>query len=105
MRRVNSALYTGWVRHRRFAPVSHVFRYRALALAIDLDDLPQIRLWPLLGIDRFGLMSFRQRDYLDGDLTRMPAGSDSHLLAGLAVVSEGRSIHSASALVERGAHD
>lgn len=67
---VNSALYTGWVRHRRFNPVSHVFRYRALALAIDLDELPHLRTWPLLGVNRFGLMSLRQQDYLDGDLSR-----------------------------------
>ncbi|MEM9603093.1 MAG: DUF1365 domain-containing protein [Pseudomonadota bacterium] len=67
---MNSALYTGWVRHRRFAPVLHRFRYRALALAIDLDDLPTLDRWPLLAVDRFGLMSIRQSDYLDGELTR-----------------------------------
>ncbi|MEM7376677.1 MAG: DUF1365 domain-containing protein [Pseudomonadota bacterium] len=67
---MNSALYTGWVRHRRFAPVLHRFRYRALALAIDLDDLPTLDRWPVLTVDRFGLMSIRQSDYLDGELTR-----------------------------------
>ncbi len=67
---MRSALYTGWVRHRRLSPVDHRFRYRALALAIDLDELPELSLWPLLSVDRFGLMSVRQRDYLDGDLSR-----------------------------------
>ena len=67
---MNSALYTGWVRHRRFEPVSHRFRYRALALGLDLDDLPKINSWPLLAVDRWALMSVRQSDYLDGELTR-----------------------------------
>lgn len=66
---MNSALYTGWVRHRRFEPVRHRFRYRALALALDLDDLQKINFWPLLAVDRAALMSVRQRDYLDGELT------------------------------------
>ena len=67
---MKSGLYTGWVRHRRFAPIVHRFRYRALALALDLDELHMIRFWPLLAVDRAALMSVRQSDYLDGELTR-----------------------------------
>ena len=37
---MNSALYEGTVRHRRFAPVRHAFRYRVGMLYLDLDELP-----------------------------------------------------------------
>jgi DUF1365 family protein len=39
---VHSALYTGWVRHRRFEPVDHRFRYRLFMLYLDLDELPEL---------------------------------------------------------------
>jgi DUF1365 family protein len=39
---MNSALYVGSVRHRRFAPVRHVFRYRLFYAYLDLSELPQV---------------------------------------------------------------
>ncbi|MBR9913082.1 MAG: DUF1365 domain-containing protein [Gammaproteobacteria bacterium] len=38
----HSAVYQGWVRHRRFAPTSHQFRYRVYMLYLDLAELPQV---------------------------------------------------------------
>ena len=38
---MNSALYQGTVRHRRFAPVEHIFRYRVFYLYLDLSELPE----------------------------------------------------------------
>jgi uncharacterized protein len=35
---MNSALYTGWIAHRRFAPTAHAFRYRIGLLYLDLDE-------------------------------------------------------------------
>jgi len=35
-----SAIYEGWVRHRRSPPNAHRFRYRLAMLYIDLDELP-----------------------------------------------------------------
>ena len=36
-----SALYQGTVRHRRFAPIAHEFRYRLTYAYFDLAELPQ----------------------------------------------------------------
>jgi DUF1365 family protein len=37
---MNSALYTGWIRHRRFGPARNAFRYRIFMSFIDLAELP-----------------------------------------------------------------
>jgi hypothetical protein len=36
---MHSAIYHGWVRHRRFAPRAHAFRYRLFLLYLDLAEL------------------------------------------------------------------
>jgi len=37
-----SAVYEGWVRHRRFTPIEHSFVYRQSMLLLDLDELPGV---------------------------------------------------------------
>ncbi len=49
-----SAVYEGWVRHRRFEPIEHEFRYRHLLTYLDLAELPQL-------FDRVPLYSARRR--------------------------------------------
>ncbi len=39
---MRSGVYEGTVRHRRMAPVSHVFRYALFMLYLDLDELPSL---------------------------------------------------------------
>lgn len=39
---VNSAIYEGWVSHRRTEPVDHGFRYRLFLPLFDLDELPEL---------------------------------------------------------------
>ncbi len=60
-----SRLYECHVVHARLHPRAHRFAYRLFFLALDLDELPALsaRL-RLLRIDRPGLLSFRQSDYL-----------------------------------------
>lgn len=62
---MHSALYTGWVRHRRFEPREHAFRYAATQFYLDLDELPQlfdgVRGW---SCNRRNLGWFRRADYL-----------------------------------------
>jgi uncharacterized protein len=59
---VRSALYTGTVRHRRFAERERSFRH-GLALAyIDLDELPGL-LGGMLVASRPGIVRFRRSDY------------------------------------------
>ncbi len=44
---MQSCLYKGWVRHRRYAPRAHEFRYRVCLLYLDLAELPEVfnRYW------------------------------------------------------------
>jgi len=39
---VKSGLYEGPVRHRRFSPAAHAFRYRLFMLYLDLDELETV---------------------------------------------------------------
>lgn len=57
-------LYRGHVMHMRLTPFAHRFRYRVFTLLLDIDRLEETcgRL-RLLGLDRFGLMSFHRRDH------------------------------------------
>lgn len=60
-----SAVYDGWVRHRRHQPHAHRFRYRIAQLYLDLDELPRLfdARW-LWSVDRANLAQFRRADYL-----------------------------------------
>ena len=59
-----SCLYVSRVMHRRLFPVDYRFQYRVFSLLLDLDHLTEtcgkLR---LLSLDRFNLLSFRQRDH------------------------------------------
>lgn len=59
-----SAIYTGRVRHRRFLPVAHAFRYRLFMMYLDLDELPTVFAgrW-FWSVGRANLACFRREDY------------------------------------------
>jgi DUF1365 family protein len=61
---VKSCLYVGQVRHRRYAPRHHAFRYRVHMCLLDLDELPGLfdRFW-LYSARRPALAWFRRADY------------------------------------------
>ncbi|QSX36676.1 DUF1365 domain-containing protein [Shewanella sedimentimangrovi] len=62
---MNSALLTGQVRHRRFAPRAHHFSYDLYMLALDLDELPLLdQGGARFGVDRPALLAFHRKDYL-----------------------------------------
>lgn len=60
-----SGLYTGWVRHRRYAPRAHAFRYRLFLMYLDLSEIEQVfaRRW-LWSSTRRNVAEFRRSDYL-----------------------------------------
>jgi DUF1365 family protein len=65
-----SAVYEGWVRHRRFEPVQHSFRYRFFLTYLDLAELPGVLdPFPLYSARRLAPARFRRADYL-GDPAR-----------------------------------
>ena len=62
---MNSALYSGWIAHRRFTAKGHAFRYRIGLLYLDLSEQEQVLgLSPFAGRGRFAPFSLRQQDYL-----------------------------------------
>jgi uncharacterized protein len=67
---LSSCLYVGSVRHRRFAPKPHAFRYSLMLTLLDLDELDRVfrGRW-LWSVGRRNLAWFRRADYFDGAAT------------------------------------
>ena len=67
---MNSCIYEGRVHHRRYGPVSNVFRYGLFMMFLDLEELDEIfrgrRLWSTV---RPSLAWFRREDHF-GDPAR-----------------------------------
>lgn len=65
---MNSKIYFGHVRHRRFTPKNHQFNYQLFMLYIDLDELPNLfqNFW-FWSKDKSNLASFRTTDYFNKD--------------------------------------
>ncbi|MEQ1635508.1 MAG: DUF1365 domain-containing protein [Methylococcales bacterium] len=73
MNALNSRLYDGWIRHRRYSPKAHAFRYPLFMTWLDLDEIDQVmaqsRFWSL---GRFNLVSFYRKDYLGDETEALP---------------------------------
>ncbi len=84
---MNSALYVGGVRHRRFKPIEHHFDYGIFMALIDLDEIDQL---PESGIrlERFSPATFKRDDYLGGGDIKTTARQRVQALTGELV--EGR---------------
>jgi len=60
-----SAIYEGWVLHRRLRPVQHAFRYRIFLPLLDLSELPEVLdPFPLWSARRPAPAWFRRADFL-----------------------------------------
>lgn len=59
-----SAIYTGWLRHRRFSPKHHQLRYKLFMMYLDLSEIDQVfkssRLWSNTGP---ALACFKRSDF------------------------------------------
>ena len=67
---IASAVYEGWVRHRRFEPVEHEFRYPLFLMYLDLAELPGVLdPFPLFSARGRALARFRREDFM-GDPAR-----------------------------------
>lgn len=65
-----SAIYEGVVRHRRYSPIGHSFKYKVFMPLLDLDEVPELfDRSPFWSARRPALARFRREDYL-GDPTR-----------------------------------
>ena len=66
----SSGLYVGNIRHRRFAPKYHAFRYPLFMALLDVDSLDSLMaISPFLSRNHFNWASFDDRDHL-GDPSR-----------------------------------
>jgi DUF1365 family protein len=60
-----SAIYEGTIRHRRFEPIEHCFRYPLFLMYLDLDELPDVLdPYPLFSARRRALARFRREDFM-----------------------------------------
>jgi DUF1365 family protein len=72
---MESALYVGRVRHRRFTPRGHRFDYPLFMLYADLDELPRLFEGSWLGSTRGAAVARLRREDYFGDPTRSWAES------------------------------
>jgi uncharacterized protein len=87
-----SAIYQGWVMHRRLRPRHHRFKYSVFALLLDLDELPELgRASRLFKYNRYGLFSFHDRDHGPMNAGNAPdlRGWLDTLLAGANITAKG----------------
>ena len=62
---MHSAIYRGWLRHRRFAPKLHDFRYPLFLMYLDLAELDSVfRSRWLWSTRRTALARFDRADHL-----------------------------------------
>ncbi|HEX5820176.1 MAG TPA: DUF1365 domain-containing protein [Solirubrobacterales bacterium] len=67
-----SAIYEGWVTHRRLGRSPHGFRYRVFMPLFDLHELPELLdPIPLWSARRPAPARFHREDYLGGDSPRL----------------------------------
>jgi DUF1365 family protein len=66
---VHSAIYQGWLRHRRFHPVVHDFSYQVFMMYLDLSELDRVlNLSPWWSKKKWRPARFERSDFL-GDAT------------------------------------
>jgi DUF1365 family protein len=69
---MQSAFYFGTVRHRRFRPVPHEFRYGLFMAFLDIDRIPELMgISRLLSYNRFNCASFEERDHFGDPRLRL----------------------------------
>lgn len=61
---MHSAIYSGWVRHKRRTPVSHVFQYPLALFYIDLDEWSELTARFGLGKKGWLPLSLCRKDYM-----------------------------------------
>jgi len=61
---MESALYVGRLRHRRFTPKEHSFEYPVFLSLLDVDEIPELmRRSPLSSYERWNVVSYFERDH------------------------------------------
>lgn len=75
-----AALYVGSVMHARLKPAVHRFTYSVFSLLVDLDRLDEAgRQSRLFSVNRANVVSFHERDHIDGDHPTLRVYADALL--------------------------
>lgn len=79
---MDSAIYTGTLRHRRFKPVEHAFTYPVFMVLLEVDQIPALmNISAFSSYNRFNWAAFDERDHFGDprhslrDRLRVDAGS------------------------------
>jgi len=69
---MKSCIYTGQVRHRRFAPIQHGFEYKIFMMYVDLAELPELftKRW-FWSTNKFTLAWFRRADHYGNPVVKL----------------------------------
>lgn len=79
---LNSKIYQGWVRHRRFTPTQNVFKYHVFMMYLDLAELDEVlALSPLWSRARFALAKFKRSDFLGDSSQSLDEAVRNHVQA------------------------
>ncbi len=75
---LSSAIYTGWVRHRRFSPVNNQLRYKAFMVWLNLDEVDDVmQRHPFWSAKHWALAQFKRSDFYRGtEYGRVQTASD-----------------------------
>lgn len=83
-----SAIYQGFVRHRRHRPKTHAFKYKLFMLWLKTDEIPALlQRFRLLGTSVFSWARFRRSDYI-GDQSQSISESVRSRMASLSGQAE-----------------
>lgn len=59
-----ASLYVGWLRHRRFSPVAHDFRYPVFMVLLDIDRIPEaMQASRFTSYNRWNWASYHEADH------------------------------------------
>jgi len=69
---MNSCIYNGSVKHKRFRPVKHSLNYKTFSLLVDLDEIEILaKNISIFSLDKFNIFSFYNIDHGARDGTRL----------------------------------
>jgi DUF1365 family protein len=61
---MNSCIYNGIVKHRRFKPIEHSLNYRTFSILLDLDEIENLaKSISIFSLNKFNIFSFYNRDH------------------------------------------
>ena len=65
---MNSCIYNGYVKHKRFIPIEHSLNYKTFSILLDLDEIENLaKNISIFSLNKFNIFSFYNRDHGERD--------------------------------------